>query len=151
MHLAIYTGTQSLVKQEKKDLQTAYQAEESKIIENKTKELEQKYYHDRHTEAWKIINEIAGTSNRQPRSSTFGTPAQLKENWYKHFSELLNKPSTALSYDPVDKVVNHTLPIDTSPFTMEELNIAIKKTNPETTVGPDCIPLELWSSPQISS
>ena len=43
-------------------------------------------------------------------------------------------------------MVHHTLPIDTSNFRMEELDKAIERTK-KTTVGPDLIPLELWTQP----
>ena len=150
MHQAISTGNRSAIKQKKTNLQNAYKLEETKLIENKTKQLEQKYFHNQHSEAWKIVKELSGSSSKTPKSSTIGSPAQDKSNWLKHFSKLLSSTTSNPSPeppDPIENIVHHTLPIDTSPFHEDELHKAMKKTKRKTQVGPDNVPLEVWESP----
>ena len=147
-HQAIREGSRSKIIQKKKKLQEAYTTEETNIINAKTKELEENYFHNQHSKAWKIIRELSGTSNTSSKSSTIGTPAQEKRNWFNHFSKLLGgaTQSSAQPSQPIEKVIEGTLPIDTSPFRPEELDRSINKSK-VTDVGPDNIPLQIWTSP----
>ena len=122
------------------------------MIENKTKKLEEKYIHNKHSEAWKIIREISGGSDTPLRISTLGSAAQNKDNWQKHFSELLGNISQppGESFEPIVRIIDTELPINTSSFTMDELDNALGKSK-SNAVGPDNIPLEIWKSEMFKS
>ena len=152
MHQAIKSGSRQRIRREKKKLQKAYTSEQTKMIENKTKKLEEKYFHNKHSEAWKIIREISGGSDTPLRISTLGSAAQNKDNWQKHFSELLGNISQppGESFEPIVRIIDTELPINTSSFTMDELDNALGKSK-SNAVGPDNIPLEIWKSEMFKS
>ena len=60
---ATQTNDSRAVKQAKCNLRKAYTDEETKYIEAKTRDLEQKYYHNQHSAAWKIIKDITENNN----------------------------------------------------------------------------------------
>ena len=51
----------------------------------------------------------------------------------------------------VTPVVEHILPIEIGPFTIEELYKVIKDAKRGGAVGIDCIPIEIWESPHFTS
>ena len=146
LHHVARSGNRQQIKQAKNNLKAAYKTVESNIILEKTKQLEEKYYHNQHSEAWKIIKDLTGTTTFSHKA-IIGTPANQLKNWHKTFSELLGTPPapTHPNSDPIEKVVPHTLPIDTTSFREEELDKALNNTKHKTQVGPDLIPLEVWA------
>ena len=75
------TNNRDAIRQAKQMLRKAYTEEESKLIESKTQELEQKYFHNQHSEAWKLIKEITGTSSSLSSRTISGDQEQYLKKW----------------------------------------------------------------------
>ena len=106
-------------------------------------ELETANRNNNPRKTWTIINAISGNSASSPASKVKTTDgqviksaSQLLDEWRKYFSNLLNAP-------PVTQTTNippaeQDLIINEGDFTMEELNMAIKKLNNYKAPGIDC-------------
>ena len=91
------------------------------------------------------MNEITGRT--APRSGRLKgqTPAKRREEWREYFSTLLGSPPTASNPDEeLVNIVDATLPIETGPFTNDELQHVLKKMPNGKASGLDDIPAEVW-------
>ena len=111
---------QTTNKGSEKKLKEAYETEEANLILENTKRLEQKYFRNQHAEAWKIVKELYDTPTIN-RKELIGTPANHKEILYDTFSDLLGTSSTSPIREPIKRVIQHTLSIDTSNFRWKNL------------------------------
>ena len=130
----------------KQKLTDAYIAEEKALLESSIEQVQQASLSSKHSTAWKIVDDISGRKDSK-RSMLSGTPDDRKGSWLKHFSTLLGKPPTVPDRDfTISKVVDDTLPISTSEFTLADLEEALSQSKPGGALGLDSIPLELWKS-----
>ena len=80
-----------------------------------------------------------------------GTVEERKSKWFDNFSSLLgNPPSVPDDTFIICPLVPAELPIQTGPFTKNELATAIKATKRGGAVGIDAIPIEIWESKEFS-
>ena len=152
LHQANRTGSRQDIRRKKKNLRKVYTHEQTKLIQAKTQQLEDKYYHNKHSEAWKIVKELSNGENFPSRTIMMGSPNQTKNKWQTHFSSLLGSTCQFPrdQAEPIERVVPQDLPIVTSLFSDAELSTAIQ-TSKSSSVGPDNIPLEIWKSPIFKS
>ena len=102
--------------------------------------------------AWMVLNEVTGRKSDSPPARLQGSVDERKEKWKDYFCNLLGQPPKVPddNFD-ITPVIDHVLPIEEGPFTLQELNEALKSTKRGGAVGVDSIPLEIWESPQFSS
>ena len=72
-------------------------------------------------------------------------PAERVKLWEDHFVNLLGKPPETTNIEPISKIVENILPINTEDFNIEELRKCIKSFKNKAT-GIDNIPIEVWKS-----
>ncbi|MCP4486013.1 MAG: RNA-directed DNA polymerase [Gammaproteobacteria bacterium] len=98
--------------------------------------------------AWKLINDL---TNRKPKSVSplpgYKNKTERAEAWTNHYSKLLYNPTDNIRMDDIT-VAEPELPISTSPFTIEELETALKQT--KDTYGHDGIPSLLYKSVDLN-
>ena len=95
---------------------------------------------------------MTGRKSDSPPARLQGSVEERKEKWKDYFCNLLGQPPKVPddNFD-ITPVIDHVLPIEEGPFTLDELNEALKSTKRGGAVGVDSIPLEIWESPQFSS
>ena len=143
-------GTPLDIEEAKKSLQDEYKLAEISYIEQQAKIIEDASYSSRHALAWKVVNEVSGRKENKMMGKINGTVEQRKEKWLQHFSSLLgNPPSVPDDNFVINPISSTELPINTSPFSSQELNDAIKSTKRGGAVGLDAIPLEIWESDEF--
>lgn len=135
----------------KERLKEAYTSEEKNLLDNKIQRIQHASHENRHSMAWKVIDEITGRKTSQASMIT-GTPEERQNKWYQHFSSLLgNAPSIPKKEFPIEPIHKGILPINTEQFTISEINKALKQTKGGKSVGLDGIPLELWKSEEFKT
>ena len=131
----------------KETLKQQYKVSEAEYIERQVRLIENASYSSRHVLAWKVANEVSGRKDGKMMGKINGTINERKEKWLNHFQSLLGSPPTipdnVFSLTPI---VDHDLPIETSPFTASELESVINCMKRGGAVGIDSIPLEIWES-----
>ena len=99
--------------------------------------------------AWKLINDL---TNRKPKSVSplpgFKNKSERANAWTNHYSKLLYNPNDTIRMDDTT-VAEPQLAINTSPFTTEELEAALKQT--KDTYGHDGIPSLLYKSVDLNN
>ena len=78
------------------------------------------------------------------------TPKQRRDVWFKHFHSLLGKETDTyldITAPFFNMQISNALPINTGPFTSEELKKCTNKLQNSKTPGPDFIPAIIWKSP----
>ena len=149
---ALDSGNQRSIDTAKEDLQQAYKSAEECLISTQVHIIETSSFSGKHAAAWRALNEVTGRKNTAPAVNLQGNVEQRKKQWKDYFPSLLGKPPNVPDDDfVISPVVDHTLPIEVSLFTIDELNKVIKDAKRGGSVGVDCIPLEIWESPQFSS
>ena len=95
--------------------------------------------------AWQIVNKITGkkTTNRSKIKAKYDK--ERIQKWKQHFSLLLEKNPITTNQDIV-QIVEKELKIEQGPFTIEELEMVLRKTKKNKTAGLDEIPAEVWKT-----
>ena len=92
--------------------------------------------------AWKLINDL---TNRKPKSTAplpgYRNKAERAKAWTDHYSKLLYNPVDTIKMDNIT-TAKPELPICTGPFSVGELEVALKQT--KDTYGHDGIPSLLY-------
>ena len=70
-----------------------------KRIEDKIKRIEDAYINGKHSQSWKLINEVTGRKASVQGKLEGDMQADRINNWYKHFCNLLGKPPTVTDED----------------------------------------------------
>ena len=149
---ALDSGKAKDIKLAKKRLTTSYKTAEECFIETQIHIIENASFSEQHATAWKVMNEVTGRNSANPPGKLKGTIDEKKQQWKDYFVSLLGQPPNVPETDfVVSPIVDHLLPIEQGPFTLEELSDAIKHTKRGGAVGVDCIPLEIWENPTFSS
>ena len=140
----------------KKNLENAKRAHDeayTKALENeikaKTEEFENLHTDKKHAAAWHLLKDITDKKSTPVTKIKGDTAEERRENWFKHFKDLLGSPVPASdTEDPFfNQKVCDPLPINTGPFSMGELLFALKKVQLSKSSGPDNIPAVIWKSP----
>jgi hypothetical protein len=144
-------GSSNDILEAKQGLQQEYKQAEKLYIEEQVRIIENASYSSRHALAWKVVNDITGRKETVMTGKTNGTAEERKTRFYDHFFSLLGKPPSIPNDDfIVTPLIDHELPIETGPFTADELSKAIKASKRGGAVGLDAIPLEIWESKEFS-
>jgi hypothetical protein len=127
------------IQQSKEALKAAYIYEEKAFLEDKINQVQQASFTNKHSVPWKIVNDITG--RRDTKSAMLpGTPNERRDAWLQHFMSLLGNlpaiPDKRLYIIPVSEV---TLPIKTTEFTSEELDVELQQTKLGGAVGLDSV------------
>ena len=110
----------------------------------------QKQIHDNKTAAdnnksaivWQIVNNITGRKTTNRSKINAKDDKERIQKWKQHFSLLLGKNPISTIQDIVTKV-DKELQIEQGPFTIEELEMVLRKTKKNKTAGLDEIPTEV--------
>ena len=129
----------------KKDLQAAYDKEQSDYIVQKCSEIENASVQQQPRKVWDIVKEITGKASTPASRIKGDTPQERLNLWKDHFSNLLGQPPPD-DTNPVRKIVQETLPIKTNEFTIGELKVGINSLSINKSPGMDEIPAEVWKS-----
>ena len=134
----------------RENLQQAYKTAEECYISTQVHIIENTSFSGRHAAAWQSLNEVTGRKISTAVVKLKGSVEERKNQWKDYFTSLLGNPPKVPDDEFIlSPVVEHTLPIEVGPFTIEELNNVIKYAKRGGAVGVDCIPLEIWNSPQF--
>ena len=148
---AIDSGLAEAIANAKNDLISSYKTAEECFIETQIHIIEHSSFSQQHATAWKVLNEVTGRNADTPPAKLKGSPDDRKRQWKEYFSSLLGQPPSVPDTEfIISPVVDHILPIEQGPFTLEELSKALKYTKRGGAVGVDCIPLEIWENPLFS-
>ena len=118
------------------------------MSEKKTESIENLHVEKSSALAWKTMHEV---SNRKssPRLSKIEGSSKIEriQSWYSHFKNFLGKENPDapyLSSTFFNHKISDPLPINTSQFTLEELQTCLAKMSKQKTSDPDNIPTMLW-------
>ena len=129
---------------------SSYKTAEECFIDVQTNIIENASYSQKHALAWRVLNEVTGRKADDQPVRVDGSVEERKTKWKDYFANILGQPPKVPEGPfKLTPIVQHTLPIEEGPFTLQELIKAINSTKKGGAVGIDCIPLELWKSPEF--
>ena len=140
-------SSQERLQTAKDNLDDIYKKEMEEYIETKAKDIEQMHIERRHAVAWETLRELTNKKTTPLSRIKGNTKDERLKNWYDHFKNLLGSEESneiELTDDFYNQKVSDLLPIDTHPFTMQELEKCLKKVSNHKTAGPDNIPSIIW-------
>ena len=135
----------------KKELDSVYTAATKRYVDDTTARLDSAHEEYRHATSWQIVRELSGT-NTAPYNKIPGQDSTERlKVWFDHFKSLLGEdlPSPDLTATFFNNRVSDDLPIDCSPFTLDELTLVIKSIKPSKAPGLDNIPPSVWKEPLL--
>ena len=131
----------------KKRLDDAYLDSEVDYINGKIQNLGKQHKNHQHHQAWKTIKELAGKTQKAGIRIKGGSAKARLLNWTNHFKSLLGKKSTLPRSNSLPSVqISEQLNIDTSSFSITELQTATKQLSTSKAFGPDNIPALIWKN-----
>ena len=96
-----------------------------------------------HKASWKRVNEVPGRKKARTAKLKGKNEKERLGSWYYHFSNLLGGELSADRKDENAKQIFQSLPIDDTPFTMDEYKTAKKNIKTGKAAGPAGIPPEV--------
>ena len=125
---------------------SAYDAEQSKYVNKKIKDIEITAANKQSSIAWKIVNEISGRKNSNSAKLKASSNGERIKIWHNHFQELLGSQLNKSDDDYDEEIlqIHNKLNIKICLFTIQELNNATKSINNGKACGLDEIPAEVW-------
>ena len=126
---------------------SAYDAEQSKYVNRKIKDIEIAAANKQSSIAWKIVNEISGRKNSNSAKLKASSNGERIKIWHNHFQELLGSQLNNTDDDDDDEEIlqiHNKLNIKIGLFTIQELNNATKSIYNGKACGLDEIPAEVW-------
>ena len=131
--------------QAKRELKEAYKQSQEQYVQEKTHLITAATQQHQSRLAWQTVNEISGRKSTNQGKLRAENPQDRLNKWQQHFEQLLGEPPSVIDV-PVETVVDDTLPINTDPFTMDELISVVKTMSCNKATGCDNIPAEVWKS-----
>ena len=130
------------------NLDSAYASAQAEYIQGKISEISHLHITKKHAAAWSAINELTGRKSRPSITIKGGSSSKRKENWLSHFRDLLGQaPKTPTNIPmPLNQIASG-LNIPVGPFTLDELNEALKPLKHNKAPGLDNIPAMIWKDP----
>ena len=107
-------------KDKKDELYNMYATIDQEELTGKVTAAEQAHASSRHSEAWKLINDISGRHCAQSSKLKANSPEERVKLWYNHFSNLLGSPPKISEEDTPILSVFDTLDISEEPFSLDE-------------------------------
>lgn len=137
----------NLLEKAKVNFDSTYDQVEEKHIKEKIATIQSASRSMQSGLAWATMNEITGRKAPMSGRLQGRTPAKRRAEWKDYFSSLLGSPPLASNPDEeMVNMVNNTLPIETGPFTNEELHKVLQKRPHGKAAGLDKIPAEVWKT-----
>ena len=134
------------VEDAKTNLEHIYNAELEKEVKQQTDNINRLHTERRSGAAWQAMKELTGKKSVPLSKIKGATKADRLSTWFNHFKQLLGP--TEVETDVTSEFFNHQiaedLPIETSPFTEDELIVCLKKLSRQKASGPDNIPASIW-------
>ena len=123
------------------EVNKSYQKDEMIRLERQISELEYAANTNKLKKTWEIINELSGKAERKVlkvkmlNGSEPKSPDELLGDWVKYFENLLN--GRAIDTDSFPEPARKDMPIKTSFFSREEIDIAINQLHSNKSPGID--------------
>ena len=118
------------------------------MSEKKTESIENLHVEKSSALAWKTMHEVSNRKSSPRLSKIEGSSKTERiQSWYNHFKNFLGKENPDapyLSSTFFNHKISDPLPINTSQFTLEELQTCLAKMSKQKTSDPDNIPTMLW-------
>ena len=134
-----------LIKKAKQGLRLTYEKEQAKFLQSKIDEIKSAADNKQSALAWKVVNEISGRKKSHRAKIKAIDQDDRLSKWKDHFHKLLGNPPNILD-QPTEQISNQELNIKTEDFTMDELEVVIKKLTNNKACGLDDIPGEVWKT-----
>ena len=124
----------------------AYDAEQSKYVNRKIKDIEIAAANKQSSIAWQIVNEISGRKNSNSAKLKASSNGERIKIWHNHFQELLGSQLNKTDDDDDEEIlqIHNKLNIKIGLFTIQEHKNATKSINNGKACGLDEIPAEVW-------
>lgn len=126
----------------KQELEECYIKAQEKYIERKVEEIENATESKQSRVVWDTVNEISGRKATNRGKLKADNPAERVKLSEEHFVNLPGKPPETTNTEPISKVVENILPMNTEEFNIEELSKCIKSFKNNKATGIDNIPIE---------
>ena len=131
-------------------LDRAYVTAEAEFIQGQTRSIAKLHKEKKHTAAWKTVNQLSGRKAKPSITIKGGSSNKRLENWTDHFKKLLGQPPPADENSTIPFTqISDPLDINSEPFTLSELQVAIKSIKTSKTPGLDNIPAIIWKDPSF--
>ena len=143
--------TKRKVRKAQQFLDRAYATAQAEFIQGQNKAIGKLHKEKKHAAAWKTINQLTGRKSKSSITIKGGSSPKRLENWVGHFKKLLGQPppppinGSTLPFTPITE----PLDINTDPFTIDELQAAIKTIKINKSPGLDNIPAIIWKDPSF--
>ncbi len=115
-------------------LDASYVNDDTKYLESKLIQMQKAAANNRLRETWQLINEVSGKKQnscisklKKKDGSAYSTKTDLLKDVENYFNDLLSAPPPPIQDDPPILPSPTDLDIDTRPFTVVEVEIAIKQ------------------------
>ena len=109
-------------KEKVQNLYHTYAIIDQEELLQKVVEAENAHESMKHSEAWKLINEISGRKKAQSSKLKASSPEERVQLWHAHFSKLLGIPPSITDEDVPIESVFCNLEISEEPFSADEYN-----------------------------
>ena len=135
----------------KKELDSVYTAATKRYVDDTTARLDSVHAEYKHSASWRIIRELSGNSTAPYTKIPGNNSSERLQVWYDHFKTLLGEEREPpdLTAPFFNNKVSNELPVDCTPFTLEELSHVIKSIRPSKAPGLDNIPPSVWKEPLL--
>ena len=132
-------------KNARKELEQAYIREQQIYIQKQIDDIQQAADNQQSSKAWQIRNEISGRKQATNSKLKASNQEDRVHKWRQHFEGLLGS-SPDVNDAPIQRTINYELPIKKGPFSIDELQKALKSTKNGKAAGLDGIPPEVWKT-----
>ena len=129
----------------RKDLEQTYSEEQQKYIQKQIDNVKDAADNQQSSKAWQIVNEISGRKRSSGSKLKANNQGERLLKWENHFKNLLGT-LPAINDQPIQRVIQHELPIKKGPFSMDEIDKALQSTKNGKAAGLDTIPPEVWKT-----
>lgn len=136
----------------KKSLDSMYVRVEEEYLQEKIACIQSASQSRQSGLAWATVNEVTGRNVSRSGRLSGNTEDERRAEWKHYFSSLLGSPPSATNPDDeIVNVVDDTLPIETGPFTIEELEKVLQRLPNGKAAGLDEIPVEVWKTGRFNT
>ena len=124
-HIRSTRYTKQRLEGAKDNLDSIYQQEKEKYIKEKTECIEKLHVERRSALAWETMHEVTNRKSTPLAKIEGSSETEKIQSWYNHIKNLLGKENLIRFLNKV----SDPFPINTSQFTLEELQTCLAKTS----------------------